>query len=107
MTAKAFCVDYKNDTMNKIASVDAILAAQIDSQARCLTMEQVEELVKIDRFIQILIRTNMGRFTTAAQNVRWYCDLIEGHYNIVKSVIGKTPAGDYNTDWVRDISIPN
>jgi len=106
MSAKAFCVDYKNATMNRIANVDAILAAQIDSQGRCLTFEQVDRLVEIDRFIQVLVRTNNGRFLTAAQNVRWYCKLIENHYNMVKATIGNEPASKYNTDWVRDISIP-
>lgn len=106
MTAKAFCVDYKNSTMNKIAQVDAMLAAQIDSQARCVTFEQIDELIKIDRFIQVLIRTNMGRFTTAVQNAKWYCDLIENHYKMVKVAVGEEPLSRYNTDWVRDISIP-
>jgi hypothetical protein len=106
MTAKAFCVDYKNNAMNQIANVDAILAAQIDSQARCLTFEQVDELIKIDRFIQVLVRTNNGRFLTAVQNVRWYCDLIKSHYDMVKAAIGEEPVSRYNTDWVRDISIP-
>ena len=45
---KAFCVDYKNNVMNRIASVDAILAAQIDTQARCLTLEQVDSLERIE-----------------------------------------------------------
>jgi hypothetical protein len=104
--AKAFCVDYKSSVMNRIAGVDAILAAQIDSQGRCLTMDQVDALEKIDRFIQVLIRTNMGRFVTSVQNVRWYCGLIENHYQMVKAAIGKEPLSSYNTDWVRDISIP-
>ena len=104
--ARAFCVDYKNEVMNRIANVDAILAATIDSQARCLKMEQVELICKIDPFIQLLIRTNNGRFVTAAQNVKWYCDLIKNHYNMVKTAIGEEPVSRYNTDWVRDISIP-
>lgn len=106
MTAKAFCVDYKSSVMNRIAGVDALLAAEIDSQGRCLTLEQVDSLEKIDRFIQVLIRTNNGRFLTAVQNVRWYCGLIKNHYDMVKAAIGSEPASRYNTDWVRDISIP-
>ena len=106
MTAKAFCVDYKNAVMNRVAGVDAILAARIDSQGRCLTLEQVDALERIDRFIQVLVRTNNGRFVTAVQNVRWYCGLIEKHYEMVKATIGELPSGRYNTDLVRDISIP-
>jgi hypothetical protein len=106
MTAKAFCVDYKNSVMNRIAGVDALLAAKIDSQARCLTLEQVDELERIDRFIQVLVRTNMGRFLTAVQNVRWYVGLIDSHRRMVEAAIGSLPNGKYNTDWVRDISIP-
>lgn len=106
MTAKAFCVDYKCSVMNRIAAVDAILAAEIDSQARFLTLTQVDRLEKIDRFIQVLVRTNGGRFLTAVQNVRWYCGLIENHYKMVKAAIGSEPVSKYNTDWVRDISIP-
>ena len=106
MTAKAFCVDYKSSVMNRIAGVDAILAAQIDSQGWCLTLEQVDALERIDRFIQVLVRTNNGRFLTAVQNVRWYCGLIESHYKMVEAAIGESPVSRYNTDWVRDISIP-
>lgn len=119
MAAKAFCVDYKCPVLNKVASVDAILAATIDSQARIVTLEQCDDLQKIDPFIKLLVRTNNGRFTTAVQNVRWYCGLIENHYNLVQSserVVSQFIKEDFldkehmrqlNVDWIRDISIPS
>lgn len=54
-----------------------------------ITLEQLEVLVEEKPHVQVLVRCGNGRFVTPAQNVKWFCDIINKE----------------GTDYVRDISL--
>ncbi len=80
---------------DRIEQHDMTLAMQIRHSAFFVSKEQIPKLEAIDRFIQIMIRTNNGRFVCAVQNALHYINIIEAS--------GFPKPG---SDYVRDISLP-
>jgi len=77
--------------LETIRANDSTLARIIERQGYCLTMEQVEQIQKINRSMKILVRCGNGRFLTPAQDVKWFTEIIERE----------------GTDYVRDLSLPS
>jgi len=55
------------------------LFQKLETNYNCITAEDVDPLTSIDRFMPCLVITNMGRFTTAVQNVTHYVNMIRQH----------------------------
>lgn len=75
--------------LREIRKFNQTLAYNIERQMGCLTKEDVEELVLHLPFHKLLVRCGNGRFVTAAQNTKWFVDIIN------KS----------KKDYVRDVSL--
>ncbi len=78
------------NNMNEIRLANPTLAKKIEEQGQFLTMEQVKEIIKFNRMKLILVRCGNGRFLAPAQDVEWFCNIINKE----------------GTDYVRDVSIP-
>jgi len=68
--------EYIKQQLREINRVSPALAKKIDQQFGCLSSKDVEELILIDPFWQILIRCGNGRFVTAAQSVEWFSKVV-------------------------------
>ncbi len=76
--------------LSKIRDNNPSLADQIVKNGGFLTMDDVKTIITFDRLMLILVRCGNGRFLTPAQNVEWFCNIIEKE----------------GTDHVRDVSLP-
>lgn len=65
------------------------LYRKINNNGGFLSLEDVDQVVEVSRLAQLLVRCGNGRFTCAAQDVRWFCEIIRRD--------GK--------DYVRDVSL--
>ena len=74
----------------KVRDNDPTLAKKIVEQHGFLTMDDVKAIVSFNRLMLILVRCGNGRFLTPAQDVEWFCNIIEKE----------------GTDHVRDVSLP-
>ena len=74
----------------KLRNIDPELAMKIVNQDGFLTMDDVKSIIAFDRLMLLLVRCGNGRFLTPAQNVEWFCNIIDKE----------------GTDYVRDISLP-
>lgn len=65
------------------------LMKKIKNNGGFLSLEDVDRIAQLFRLTQLLVRCGNGRFTCAAQDVRWFCDIIRRD----------------GQDYVRDISL--
>jgi hypothetical protein len=61
----------------KVQDNDPMLAKKIVNQNGFLTMDDVKDIIAFDRLMLLLVRCGNGRFLTPAQNVEWFCNIIE------------------------------
>jgi hypothetical protein len=86
-----------NASLEKIRRVNPGLATRIESQGYCVTEKDLPEILEIDPAIKVLVRTNMGRFTTTARDVKHFLQILTEHGRVCyKSKVA---------DHVRDVSL--
>jgi hypothetical protein len=66
-----------------------------------ITKAEIDELISIDRFIQVLVRCGNGRFVCSVQDVLHFITIIDQHRES-NSLSHKNADSDY----IRDISLP-
>lgn len=83
------------------------LHKKIGNQAHCVTPEDLEEIIKLDRLQRILIKCGNGRFTCPAQDVNHFIKIIDQHRKLAEAIIGTQKPGAcgqlFETDYVRSI----
>ena len=92
--------------MYELQIADSRLAAKIQSQGHCLVEEDLESVVTINRMMPVLVKCNMCRFTTPAQNVKHMVDIIEQHAKFMEEKHGKRAILIEGCDYVRSVEIP-
>lgn len=89
--------------LENIRAVAPDLARQIAAEGGMLTKTDIETLAKLLPHLMVLVRSNMGRFTTPLQNVMWYTGIISQHYEMTKEK-GLNPLTS-GCDYIRDVAL--
>lgn len=89
--------------IDKIQQHNPKLAEKIREQGTFITMEDVPELIKIDRFFKAHVRCNNARFTCPIYCLEHLRKIIESQADMVKAYTGEMI--NENTDWIRDVAL--
>lgn len=81
------------------------LHKKIGSQAHCVTPEDLEEIIKLDRLQQILVKCGNGRFTCPAQDVNHFIMIIDQHRKLAEAQKPGACGQLFETDYVRSVEI--
>jgi len=81
----------------KIKEKNPELYNKLYSQGGFISPDDLQAIEAVDRFIQVIVRCNNGRFTCPVQNAKHFVDIITEHGDTFGLIKG---------DYVRDIAFP-
>lgn len=84
--------------LDKIEKANPELATIIAGNGGFLLDDQIDELMKIDRLMLVLVRCGCGRFLCPVQDLKHFCAIIAEH--------SEAKPFSVENDYVRDVSLP-
>lgn len=89
--------------IQKIRTRNPQLANDIIKRGGIILDNEVDELVKIDRFLPVSVRCKYGEFRTQIQDLKHFVSIINSQRKMVEAYTGQNV--NANTDYVKDVSL--